>query len=652
MKKTTKWLTLVLSLILTTNSAVVYGAGDAPPPATTEETATIVADDEATLEPEVGEEIVEWREEGVRHYYLGDGVYQAVVNIDDPGVSTRATSPNSNAAEDTYISSATAATKGTNYGSSDQLWVGSVQTAYIYCPLPYLPDNATITDARLHFKYYYNISTGSLTLSAYPVNFRWREASLTWNIANNYANLGMGTTATGSATLSGTTSVTSKNINITSAVRSWYETQEITSFGIALKRTGGSNQSVILKSSESSSSYRPYMVITYGLSDLPVENGTYYIRNGQFHGLFMKAKNTPSNSSSSDDAATGVTPGDLFCDLSSPPTSNILGAANITWVFKYLHNGYYAIQSRSDNTYLTVRQGQENNGGKSLIREPFTGDNRQQWKITKTENHRYKIEPRSSEPYTTDWAMAASTIGGSTGYNVIQDAYNGTDSTKYDEWFIQSLNPTPQMSFTSTILYDALVAEKMGNVSTELTAEFEKASTMFLILYGIELKPPTVRHDPSIAVDSNCPVSDDPTKVCTSSCGEFSQCSTKHHTNVGKFVADISSDSERVCKVVGFKMCKYKSGEHQVTWGATSALENNKELVVGTEIPEHLNDTIASTMQHELSHTFGADDHEPGADSCVMNAIIDTWCPSCYTAISTRVENYIEYIENLEENQP
>ena len=28
-RKTTKWLTLVLSLILTTNSAVVYGAGDA-----------------------------------------------------------------------------------------------------------------------------------------------------------------------------------------------------------------------------------------------------------------------------------------------------------------------------------------------------------------------------------------------------------------------------------------------------------------------------------------------------------------------------------------------------------------------------------------------------------------------------------------------
>ena len=30
MRKTTKWLTLVLSLILTANRAVVYGAGDAP----------------------------------------------------------------------------------------------------------------------------------------------------------------------------------------------------------------------------------------------------------------------------------------------------------------------------------------------------------------------------------------------------------------------------------------------------------------------------------------------------------------------------------------------------------------------------------------------------------------------------------------------
>ena len=80
MKRKAKWLTLFLSLVMVMNCLTFYGTGD-----------VILPDDEAVAsdmeseifdEAAVGEKIVEWREEGVRHYYLGDGMYQAVVSVE------------------------------------------------------------------------------------------------------------------------------------------------------------------------------------------------------------------------------------------------------------------------------------------------------------------------------------------------------------------------------------------------------------------------------------------------------------------------------------------------------------------------------------------------------------------------------------------
>jgi len=70
-----------------------------------------------------------------------------------------------------------------------------------------------------------------------------------------------------------------------------------------------------------------------------------------------------------------------------------------------------------------------------FVRETFTGDIRQQWKITLTSNGSYKIKPRSSEAYETDWVMGISDATPCMGKNVKQIEYDGTDAFLNDEWY-------------------------------------------------------------------------------------------------------------------------------------------------------------------------------------------------------------------------
>ena len=118
-----------MSLILVTNNMVVYGT--ALP--VIEETASDVVEVGAVDEPGIGEEIVEWREEGVKHYYLGNGEYQAIVSATDNQISDNSAmpadaTPNTKTVRDTYISSSNPATK---YGKEDYY---EKNTLDIVCP--------------------------------------------------------------------------------------------------------------------------------------------------------------------------------------------------------------------------------------------------------------------------------------------------------------------------------------------------------------------------------------------------------------------------------------------------------------------------------------------------------------------------------------
>lgn len=490
MKRTTKVLSLLLVWMILFNSMALTAVSEKTS-LTEPETASNVS---TVLDSkyEAGDEIIEWREERVKHYYLGDGQYQAVVSYTDPATPGNNTqSYLSETAErastngqvetyqlpyDTYISSTQ---KSSNFGADEKLWVGTNDTTFIYDFLPTLPDNADVTSARLYFSYYYNITTGYLTVGAYPVDFEWDETELTWNIANTHTNLGMGTSCLGTTQLYGRKTVTTTSIAVTDAVKSWYASKETNNYGIALKREGGTNNSVILVPYDAHDDNAPYFVIHYTLKDLPITNGLYYIRNGRLNEQFMQPDN---NIIDEDDGATSS----IFYELWGLNCEEYQ-----KWKIEYLHNGYYSISNSADDSslVLTIKKGKENTENEEITREQFTGDFRQQWKITLTSNGMYKIKPRSSESYVTDWVLCAGAGIDlfKNGRNVEQRAYVGDNNSFYDEWILHRIDNNICMLGISEAGHD-----HYSCYSSVMNSLYNAGYDGFNLIYRSEIKKTTL----------------------------------------------------------------------------------------------------------------------------------------------------------------
>ncbi|MBE6652535.1 MAG: DNRLRE domain-containing protein [Ruminococcaceae bacterium] len=432
--KAKKQVVFILSMVMILNGMIFSTSGETATTGKTE------ARDDSNIyvkteeDPSIIGEIVEWRGEGVRHYYLGDGMYQAVISTNvenESGVAPTALTPNSTAMEDTYIYSGQPTT---SFGSSSTLPVSNTQIAYIYCPMPELPDDAYIKDAYLYFYFNNNNTSGYMSIGAYQVLCRWRESSFTWNAANTHTNMGMSTTSLGTVSLYGTTQATRARITITNAARSWYETNDASNFGIGLKRRSGTNSSVTLLSSESGGATAPYIVIDYTLG-YTVEEGEYLIHNPVFcdreiPNNYACLMQTNSNNEGDTDADPNVS---HFCEL-----EYISGMPSQKWELEFLENGYYAIRSVEDDLVLAVQSGGENTNEAIIVRETFTGVNRQQWKITRANDGAYKFKPKSSESYDTDWAMGIKREYPDFGQNIRQIAY--TDDSYYnDEWNLRKV---------------------------------------------------------------------------------------------------------------------------------------------------------------------------------------------------------------------
>lgn len=604
MKRTTKWVTLFLALVMVINSMVVSGSSSPVFPSM-EEMATDTVELGGGNEPAIGEEIVEWREEGVRHYYVGDGVYQAVVSTSevtsDGSISPAANTPNSSSLGDTYISSVAPNEK---YGASNQLWVSNTQTSFIYCNRPTLPPNANISDAKLYFSYKYNISTGSLSLGVYPVYVSWAESSWTWNQANSYENLGIETNCVGTANLPGTTATTKISVQVTNEVKLWYMNNLKYNYGFALKRRSGTNNSVILMSKEAGSATSPYLVVSYTLDSLPVTNGVYYIRNNQYVTLFAHTLNND---------------GMYYCKTSPYDSST-----KQQWRIEYLHNGYYVIKNVSENRVLSVGSGKENTTG-YLIRETFSGATRQQWKITQNSDGSYKIKPRSSESYTADWVMCA-TESNSSG-EILQNTYNGSDGNLSDEWIIQSVNAEPSISLPTKIL----INQSLQGQENSIIADYLQAVAAFKIIFGIEFQTPTIEYAPELNVNSQCATYSNKSQCCSSACGDNASCEIEHHKSAFRLKQLRNSNSVYTCRIVDYAICGRLNGAHNFV-GGISTIGGKNSTVTQKQA------SIRSAIQHELTHNLGVSSEGGGCSSqyCIMqtsNTSFNYWCDNCIASI-------------------
>ena len=437
MKRIQKIAALFLSFLLMTQLMLVPAVGEQTSNAaqSTEGSPTIQAPtmEEEELEPyAVGEEIEAWREEGVRHYYFGDGVYEAVVKAEkqsagsDAKASSNTTTPSLGEPYETYISSSHPSTV---YGRESTLYVGIAEIGLFWHEEPSLPENAVIVTAKLNFFYYYGISTGHMLVGAYPVNVTWNESD-SWNSVQTKAtnsglpNMGIGTEKAGQIQLDASPTCTASNptqtsVFVTTIVQSWYS-GEYDNDGIALKRIalndGEENNSVIIKPYEAEEEYWSYLTIQYRLADEDdgyIPEGDYFLQNVEL-GNYAQINNNVSP----------TTHGAII------EAWDFDGANDQKWHFTSLYNGYYKITSIASGYALTA----PSSLNASITQTTFTNADNQHWKISVTADG-YQLRPRSNYSYRL--AVGDGIITGN-GRNVEMRAVR-TDHK--DEWNLVGMLP-------------------------------------------------------------------------------------------------------------------------------------------------------------------------------------------------------------------
>lgn len=394
-------------------------------------------------------EIVSLREECVKHFKMNDGTYRMVVynkpihekidggnwvdiynySFDElidgiiseplripPGWEQPFDPQTDIGLYDTYISSIN---PSTNYGSNINMQVSSDGTKIsLLKSLTYsVPAESTITNSYFRFLYYYNSAASkSMTIGAYEILSGWQENSVNWNSSITLSTNRLSTCQTyDTATLSNPLYA---QLDITDAVLGWYS--GFLNNGIAIKYESGDATNLFIKTRENSG-FHTSLIVNYSLSPLLLDNGTYFIKNGNFNKYVQVDNDDSINNYCSEGAIIELWNGD--------------GYNYQKWILEYLHNGYYKIISSISNKVLSVQSGYENSPTRSLDQETYNGSYRQQWNITQTISGKYKIKPRSSEAYLTDFAMCAN----ANGLNVKQFGYTN-DNNYDDEWIIEILD--------------------------------------------------------------------------------------------------------------------------------------------------------------------------------------------------------------------
>lgn len=167
-----------------------------------------------------------------------------------------------------------------NYGNSSIMWLSNYYTPYIKIDIPSLPEGATLNRAWLnvYFYYYDNMTSGKLIAGIYPVLSQWNENQLTYSNAPQNSNL-----VQSKASFSGSVGAYANtpqlsSFSIIKYVKDLYD-GNVTNYGFVIKRednTAATNESVILKASESGTAYSPYISLNYTYL---VPEGVYAFKN-------------------------------------------------------------------------------------------------------------------------------------------------------------------------------------------------------------------------------------------------------------------------------------------------------------------------------------------------------------------------------------
>ena len=303
--------------------------------------------------------------------------------------------------ENVYITYVNEDSPSSNYSGSGKISMTKTTMIKVY-NLPTLPSNAAIYAASLGVNYSSG-SSGTANIGLYRVYGFWTDYDVTWNdVFTSYGvpSLSSSTYATAAWNLS----ATSCTFDIKELVRHWYEGTE--DYGIALKYLGDEDYEMNVHLATTALS------ISYNLIELPIANGTYYVRNVEEDKYLQK----------DDDA--GIS--DINYELWAPD-----GSTGQRWNFKYIYNGCYIITSLSDNYVLDNYT--RTNVTNELLHMPYVENrNSQQWYLSVTSDGYFKISPKNSLSQYLVAEDAGTNDAATVGFNTAQ-----TDNS--DKWAIVSM---------------------------------------------------------------------------------------------------------------------------------------------------------------------------------------------------------------------
>lgn len=164
-------------------------------------------------------------------------------------------------------------------------------------------------------------------------------------------------------------------------------------------------------------------ISAFSASEVTLVEGEYYIQN-RYRPRYVQVDNN--------DKPGYSTSGSILEQW------NFCGDEHQRWYISSVGGGYYKIENVKSGLVISVPSNKIGSENIALVQEPYTGADRQKWKITFTKYGSFKIKAKSSESITNkDLSMVVgdSLWGDSDGLNVEQRKYVDNDSFR-DEWYL------------------------------------------------------------------------------------------------------------------------------------------------------------------------------------------------------------------------
>ena len=320
-----------------------------------------------------------------------------------------------------------------------------------------------------------------------------------------------------------------------------------------------------------------------------IKEGTYYIKNkGSSRYLQIDNNQAPNYSNSG----------------SFMEQHEINGQSHQHWTFISLENGYHKIISAKSGLALSIKTGETSTDGAKVVQETYTGDSRQQWKITEAESGGLIIKARSSEGYSGNLVMAVG-IGGD-GTNIKQLKYDN-DTDYKDEWVLMQNN-----LFRYSHYYDDSFADNSDAILniTDATAFCNKVYSHF----GLSFAHTGYISKYEDAIVDECEHGIN--EPCDSSCSLICK---SHHKNIENISDQLYYD-DREDNTISVLWSNRTAGTfcngnitHEQYDGDTTALViNNRPVIqflrINGDTKEKMLWRQAITLAHETAHTMGMPD--------------------------------------------